>query len=115
MTDDADAHLAIADLDDPRAFAARVIGDSMAPTFPDGSIVIFSPRADVQDGDPCFIRLRGDAQGAATFKLIYDLGDEYELRPIDPECATTRVAKLDVVSVVRAVRVILSLQSEPLK
>ena len=52
----ADDYVRCPDLHDPNAFAVRVVGDSMEPKFNEGDIVIFSPAAEVHNGDDCFIR-----------------------------------------------------------
>ena len=52
----ADDYVRCPDLHDPNAFAVRVVGDSMEPKFRQGDIVVFSPAAEVHNGDDCFIR-----------------------------------------------------------
>jgi repressor LexA len=52
----ADDYVRCPDLHDPNAFAVRVVGDSMEPKFREGDIVVFSPAAEVHNGDDCFIR-----------------------------------------------------------
>lgn len=64
----ADAYVGCPDLDDPDAFGARVQGDSMAPKYAEGDIVIFSPNATVRDGDDCFVRFE---DGHTTFKRAF--------------------------------------------
>lgn len=64
----ADAYVSCPDLDDSDAFAARVQGDSMAPKYAEGDIVIFSPAAQVRDGDDCFVRFE---DGHTTFKRAF--------------------------------------------
>lgn len=43
MTQVAEEYVRSPDLADPDAFTARVVGDSMAPDYREGDIVIFSP------------------------------------------------------------------------
>jgi phage repressor protein C with HTH and peptisase S24 domain len=57
------------DLHDPNAFAVRVVGDSMESKFSEGDIVVFSPAADVQTGDDCFVRFTQPHE--STFKRIF--------------------------------------------
>lgn len=65
----ADEYVRCPDLDDPDAFAARVVGDSMTPDYREGDIVVFSPAREVKSGMDCFVRLeRGDE---TTFKRVY--------------------------------------------
>jgi len=57
------------DLHDPNAFAVRVVGDSMEPKFSQGDIVVFSPAADVANGDDCFVRFQLPHE--STFKRVF--------------------------------------------
>ncbi len=64
----ADEYVLSPDVDDPDAFAARVVGDSMLPTYREGDIVVFSPARAVKSGMDCFVRLERDAE--TTFKRV---------------------------------------------
>ncbi len=65
----ADEYVRCPDLSDPDAFAARVVGDSMAPTYLEGDIVVFSPARAVKSGMDCFARIEPDHE--STFKRVY--------------------------------------------
>jgi len=65
----ADDYVRCPDVHDPNAFAVRVIGDSMEPKFSQGDIVIFSPAADVNNGDDCFVRFATPHE--TTFKRVF--------------------------------------------
>jgi len=65
----ADDYVRCPDIHDPNAFAVRVVGDSMEPKFSEGNIVVFSPGADVQNGDDCFVRFRLPYE--TTFKRVF--------------------------------------------
>ena len=65
----ADDYVRCPDLHDPNAFAVRVIGDSMEPKFKEGTIVVFSPAAEVRSGDDCFIRFTMPHE--TTFKRVF--------------------------------------------
>ena len=41
-------------------FALRVLGDSMSPEFPDGSIIIIDPANKAQDGDYVIAEVEGE-------------------------------------------------------
>lgn len=56
------------DVDDPDAFAARVVGDSMLPEYREGDIVVFSPNRQLKSGMDCFVRLERDHE--TTFKRV---------------------------------------------
>jgi repressor LexA len=66
------------DLSDPNAFAARVSGDSMAPKYREGDIVIFSPAEPWSNGDDCFVRLE---DGQTTFNRVFSEGRNLRLQP----------------------------------
>ena len=73
----ADDYVRCPDIHDPNAFAVRVVGDSMTPKFSEGDIVIFSPAADVQTGDDCFVRLTMPHE--TTFKRVF-FADDNQVR-----------------------------------
>ncbi|MGB8227368.1 MAG: XRE family transcriptional regulator [Sedimentisphaerales bacterium] len=76
----ADDYVRCPDIDDPHAFAVRVIGDSMEPKFIEGDIVIFSPGTEVRSGDDCFIRLSTPHE--TTFKRVFfEPQDNVRLQP----------------------------------
>jgi SOS-response transcriptional repressor LexA len=76
----ADDYVRCPDLHDPNAFAVRVIGDSMEPKFSQGDIVIFSPAADVSNGDDCFVRFTQPHE--TTFKRVFfEKGKKVRLQP----------------------------------
>ena len=64
----ADEYVLSPDVDDPDAFAARVVGDSMEPLYREGDIVVFSPNRVVNSGMDCFVRLERDSE--TTFKRV---------------------------------------------
>ena len=63
-----------------RPFAAQIVGDSMAPEYVAGDVVIFSPEAPVLEGSDCFVRLEPDHE--ATFKRIHF--ERPDGTPLDP-------------------------------
>lgn len=65
----ADEYVRCPDLNDPDAFAARVVGDSMLPDYREGDIVVFSPARPIKSGMDCFARLEPDHE--STFKRVY--------------------------------------------
>ncbi len=76
----ADDYIRCPDLHDPNAFAVRVVGDSMEPKFNEGDIVIFSPAADVHNGDDCFVRFSMPHE--TTFKRVFfESNDKVRLQP----------------------------------
>lgn len=70
----ADEYVRCPDIDDPNAFAVRVIGESMLEKFRQGDIVVFSPGAQVNSGDDCFIRFKSPHEN--TFKRVYFEDDD---------------------------------------
>lgn len=65
----ADEYVPGGDVADPDAFAARVVGDSMAPVYMEGDVVVFSPARPVVSGCDCYARLEPDHE--STFKRVF--------------------------------------------
>lgn len=101
----ADEYVPCSDLDDPDAFAARVVGDSMAPEYREGDIVIFSPARDVTDGKDCFCRLEPDHE--TTFKRVFfeNEGELIRLQPLNGAYPSRVVPREMVAGLYVAVRV----------
>lgn len=66
----------------PHAFALRVIGDSMEPRIPDGSIVILDPDKSFHHGAIVLAKRTTDQQ--ATLKQLWYDGATPQLRPLNP-------------------------------
>ena len=76
----ADDYVRCPDVHDPNAFAVRVVGDSMEPKFCQGDIVVFSPAAEVRNGEDCFVRFATPHE--ATFKRVFfEEGGKVRLQP----------------------------------
>lgn len=98
----ADDYVRCPDIHDPNAFAVRVVGDSMQPKFSEGDIVIFSPAADVQNADDCFVRLKSPHE--TTFKRVFFEADErIRLQPRNDHYAPVIVKTNRVNGLYRAV------------
>ena len=104
----ADEYVRTSDIGDPDAFAARVVGDSMAPDYREGDVVVFSPAREVEPGCDCFARLEPDHE--TTFKRVYferdpDERDMIRLQPINNAYPPRTVPREDVAGLYRAVSV----------
>jgi phage repressor protein C with HTH and peptisase S24 domain len=56
---------------DPKAYALRIIGDSMAPRFKPGERVSVNPKATVSVGDDVIVQLRGhDGDDGERIKMV---------------------------------------------
>jgi SOS-response transcriptional repressor LexA len=106
----ADEYIAVPDLTDPDAFAARVVGDSMEPDYREGEIVVFSPALDTPSGSDCFVRLERDNE--TTFKRIYleDEGRTIRLQPLNSRYPPRTVDREDVAGLYAAAHVIRSVR-----
>jgi SOS-response transcriptional repressor LexA len=62
------------DCKDPNAFAIRLEGDSMAPNFLPGDLIIVAPNSEPRNGKVVIARLRDD--DSALFKLYHVVGTE---------------------------------------
>ena len=63
----------------PNAFALRVVGDSMAPRYLPGDIIVVDPALACDNGCPCVVNVNGDV----TFKIFRDTQDEIILEPLN--------------------------------
>jgi SOS-response transcriptional repressor LexA len=64
-----------------QSFALRIVGDSMAPKVPDGSVVIFDPHKGYHHGSLVLARRSGDQ--LATFKQLWYDGSTPYLKPLN--------------------------------
>ncbi len=83
----ADDYVRVPGLDDPDAFACRVVGDSMQPEYREGDVVVFSPLKQIKSGSDCLARLEPDHE--TTFKRVYLERDKrgremIRLQPLNP-------------------------------
>lgn len=62
------------------AFALRVIGESMAPEFKEGEIILIEPDGALHDG--CYVLAM--AEGEYTFRQLLQRGTEWWLHPLNP-------------------------------
>ena len=98
----ADDYVRCPDLHDPNAFAVRVVGDSMEPKFQEGDIVVFSPAAEVNSGDDCFIRF--EMPHETTFKrAFFEPKNKIRLQPRNEKYAPTVVEGKRINGIYRAV------------
>lgn len=74
----------------PRAYALRIVGDSMEPKFPEGAIIIVDPDAAAQHGSFVVAHLRDT--GETTFKQLVVDGKRY-LKPVNPRYPIIEVNK----------------------
>jgi len=109
----ADEYVSVPDVVDPEAFAARVVGDSMAPEYLEGDVVVFSPALSATQGSDCFVRLERDDE--TTFKRVFfegvdgegaAEGDLIRLQPLNPRYGARVLAREDVAALYPAISVI---------
>jgi repressor LexA len=98
----ADDYVRCPDMHDPNAFAVRVVGDSMEPKFHEGDIVIFSPAAEVHNGDDCFVRFAMPHE--TTFKRVFfESENKIRLQPRNEQYSPTIVDGKRINGIYRAV------------
>ena len=78
----------------PRAYALRVVGDSMEnpngrPTYPQGSIIIVDPDREAMHGNAVIVRLEDSKE--ATFKQLIIEGGVRYLKPLNPRYPIMKV------------------------
>ncbi len=104
----ADQYVRVPDIADADAFAARVVGDSMFPSYVEGDVVVFSPARQATSGADCFARLEPDHE--TTFKRVYfetsEAGEELiRLQPINPAYPARTLLREQVAGLYPAVTV----------
>jgi len=98
----ADDYIRCPDVHDPNAFAVRVVGDSMEPKFREGDIVIFSPAAEVHNGDDCFVRFAVPHE--TTFKRVFfEKKDQIRLQPRNERYSPTTIEGKRINGIYRAI------------
>lgn len=78
----------------PHAFGLRVEGDSMAPRFLPGDVIIVDPEISCENGCPCVVILNGEA----TFKMFYETVEAIRLEPMNnkyPEITIRKDREVD--------------------
>lgn len=91
----AEEYVRLPELDDPQAFAARVVGDSMAPVYHEGDVVVFAPNHPATSGMDCFVRFAESHD--TTFKRFY-LDDDglLRLQPLNPAYPSRRCEREEI-------------------
>lgn len=75
------------------SFALMVLGDSMAPEFAEGDVIVIEPDGLATDG--AFVLARHD--GDWIFRRLAAVGDGWELRPLNPRYPTLSMPDLAAV------------------
>ncbi len=71
-------------------FALVVLGDSMAPEFADGDVIVVEPEGLATDGAFVVAQVAGDW----TMRQLVRDGETWSLRPLNPAYAATAIADL---------------------
>jgi DNA polymerase V len=75
------------------SFALMVLGDSMAPEFLDGEIIIIEPEGLAADGS----YVLAEAGGELIFRQLAKAGGGWELRPLNPIYPSIGIADLSAI------------------
>ena len=103
--DEIKKYITIDDVGDPDAFALIVSGESMAPKFGDGDIIVVSPRVKYKNGDICVVRVaREDTLNIVQFDEQY-----IHLIPLNPAYEAVTVSKTKVAFVFKVVKLVANL------
>lgn len=82
-------------------FALRVVGDSMAPEFHQGMVLIIEPELDALPGD--FVIAKNGSE-ETTFKQLIKDGPDWYLKPLNERYPIKKMtAEMRIIGVVRAV------------
>jgi phage repressor protein C with HTH and peptisase S24 domain len=93
--------LAFPAVDDMRAYALAITGDSLLPAYRDGAHIIVSPAAPIRRGDRVIVKTRSG--GMIIKELQRKIGKTLELKSLDPEQADSMLSAEDVLWVARIV------------
>ncbi len=105
----ADEYVMVPDVADPLAFAVTVCGDSMAPRFWEGDVLVISPAATVTSGDFCFIRLGLKGENKSTFKQVYFEEGQVKLVALNSAYQPQLYRRDEITGIYRAVKRVESL------
>ena len=86
----ADAHVEAGDCAGAESFALLVLGDSMAPEFVEGEVIIVEPEGLAVDGSFVVAQVAGEW----TFRQLVATGDGWMLRALSPGYPETPLADL---------------------
>lgn len=75
------------------AFALRVIGQSMAPEFQEGEVILIEPDGALRDG--CYVLAHAD--GEYTFRQLQQRGEAWWLHPLNPAWPDQKLPDLSAV------------------
>lgn len=75
------------------AFALMVLGDSMAPEFLEGEVIIIEPEGLAADGSYVLAQLNGEW----IFRQLARVGEAWELRPLNPAYPASVISDLSSV------------------
>jgi SOS-response transcriptional repressor LexA len=79
--------------DDAGAFALMVLGDSMAPEFVEGDIIIIEPEGLALDGSYVLAQVGGEW----TFRQLAGVEGDWQLRPVNPAYAPSGIVDLSCI------------------
>ena len=74
-------------------YALMVLGDSMAPEFVDGEVIVVEPEGLARDGSFVVAEVAGEP----IFRALARCGDRWQLRPLNPAYPVLDLASLDAV------------------
>lgn len=81
-------------------FALRVVGDSMEPRFPEGTLLIVEPEMEPNPGD--FVIAKNGSE-ETTFKQLTKDGADWYLKPLNERYPIKPLGRSTIIGVVRAV------------
>ena len=89
------------EIGDPNAFALEISGDSMAPLYRDGDIIVVSPAGSIQKGDRVVVKT---CQGGIIVKQLQRrTAHKVELQSLNPDHAISNIDLEDVAWLARVI------------
>lgn len=83
------------DVSDPKAFATRCVGDSMAPQILPGDVVVVGPSSPPRNNDTVMAKLTEDQGGDVMIKIYSVAGDRVTLSSYNPTFPRLEFARSD--------------------
>ncbi|WP_062359615.1 LexA family protein [Vreelandella aquamarina] len=85
-------YIAIPEIASDEAFALRIMGESMAPEYPPGCLIVVDPNVEATNGSDVIVAVE---DGVSFKRLVIEPGGETFLRPLNPQFPVTQVKKSD--------------------
>lgn len=88
---------------DANGFAIKLVGDSMEPKLPSGSILFISPNTQAQNGDIALVIIEGRLGRESCVKVIYNEENQIKLHSFNSQYADKFINKKYVIAIYKVI------------